>query len=518
MAVQTQIQVRRGTAATWTSTNPTLAAGEIGFETDTGKFKIGTGSSVWTGLPYAGGQATSTTYQYVATAGQTTFSGADANGNTLAYTAGTAQVYLNGVLLINGTEYTASNGTSVVLTTAAIVDDRLTVIAPTTFTTSSDIPASNLSAKGSLVTATAAATPANLSVGADGTVLMANSSASSGLSYAGPLFTAGKNKIINGDFGVWQRGTSFSSSFVYTADRWLNYFTGTSVTGTYSQQTFTAGTAPVSGYEGTYFLQAAVASGSDAATQNLIIQRIEDVRQLAGQTVTMSFWAKTTSGTPKIGANFRQDFGSGGSTAVDVTGQSATLSTSWTRYSFTFSIPSVSGKTIGTSSFLSTNIWFSAGSSQATQSGSVGLQTATFQVWGVQVEAGSVATPFQTATGTIQGELAACQRYYWRSTAVDAYTYFPSTGIGIGSTSVRFGVKVPVTLRTKASSVDYSALACADTVNNLAVTALSLTGSAQGVDICNVDATVASGGTQYRPYFLAANNNTAAYIGFSAEL
>jgi hypothetical protein len=53
MAVQTQIQVRRGTAASWTSTNPTLAAGEIGFETDTNKFKIGTGSSTWNSLAYA---------------------------------------------------------------------------------------------------------------------------------------------------------------------------------------------------------------------------------------------------------------------------------------------------------------------------------------------------------------------------------------------------------------------------------------------------------------------------------
>jgi hypothetical protein len=52
MAVQTQIQVRRGTAASWTSTNPTLAAGEIGFETDTGKYKIGTGSSTWNALSY----------------------------------------------------------------------------------------------------------------------------------------------------------------------------------------------------------------------------------------------------------------------------------------------------------------------------------------------------------------------------------------------------------------------------------------------------------------------------------
>jgi hypothetical protein len=52
MPVVTQIQVRRGTASQWTSTNPTLAAGEFGFETDTNKIKCGTGSTAWTSLPY----------------------------------------------------------------------------------------------------------------------------------------------------------------------------------------------------------------------------------------------------------------------------------------------------------------------------------------------------------------------------------------------------------------------------------------------------------------------------------
>lgn len=60
MAVVTQIQVRRGTASQWTSTNPTLAAGEWGFETDTGKAKIGTGSANWTSLSYFGGSGTVT--------------------------------------------------------------------------------------------------------------------------------------------------------------------------------------------------------------------------------------------------------------------------------------------------------------------------------------------------------------------------------------------------------------------------------------------------------------------------
>jgi hypothetical protein len=54
MAVVTQIQVRRGTAAQWTSTNPTLAAGEFGFETDTNKIKCGTGSTAWNSLGYIG--------------------------------------------------------------------------------------------------------------------------------------------------------------------------------------------------------------------------------------------------------------------------------------------------------------------------------------------------------------------------------------------------------------------------------------------------------------------------------
>lgn len=54
MAVVTQIQARRGTAAQWTSANPTLAAGEWGYETDTGKVKIGNGSTAWSSLGYTG--------------------------------------------------------------------------------------------------------------------------------------------------------------------------------------------------------------------------------------------------------------------------------------------------------------------------------------------------------------------------------------------------------------------------------------------------------------------------------
>lgn len=47
-----KMQVRRDLSSEWTSVDPVLAAGEFGYETDTGNLKIGNGSSVWTALPY----------------------------------------------------------------------------------------------------------------------------------------------------------------------------------------------------------------------------------------------------------------------------------------------------------------------------------------------------------------------------------------------------------------------------------------------------------------------------------
>jgi hypothetical protein len=194
MPVQTQMQVRRGTASSWTSTNPTLAAGELGFETDTGKFKIGTGSSTWNSLLYAGGgQSSLTTYQYTATAAQTTFSGTDANGNTLSYTVGAIQVYLNGALLQNTADYAATNGTSVVLTAGALAGDSLTILSLATFDVANTytqaqadalfIADTIVDAKGDIIAATASDTVARLAVGANDTMLVADSTAATGLNW-----------------------------------------------------------------------------------------------------------------------------------------------------------------------------------------------------------------------------------------------------------------------------------------------------------------------------------------------
>lgn len=223
---------------------------------------------------------------------------------------------------------------------------------------------------------------------------------------------AGKNKIINGDFFVNQRSfTSTTTSGVYTFDRWLTSLSDGTVT--VSSQAFTPGAAPVAGYESTNFIRLVTSGQTLSSARSVIQQRIEDVRTFANQTATISFWAKAATGTPSVAATFQQVFGSGGSTTVNVTGQKAAITTSWARYSLTFSVPSISGKTIGSSSYLQMRLFTSGGADEATQNASIGIQNATIDIWGVQVEAGSKATPFQTASGgSIQGELAMCQRYF----------------------------------------------------------------------------------------------------------
>jgi hypothetical protein len=337
----------------------------------------------------------------------------------------------------------------------------------------------------------------------------------------GNSFFAGKNKIINGDFNINQRGfTSTTSTFGYNFDRWTFARTGGSLT--LSAETFTPGTAPVAGYESKNFVRCAISGQSAAADRFIYSQAIESVRTFANQTITVSFWAKASSGTPSVAVSVVQTFGSGGSPSGDVqtAGGKIAITTSWARYSVTFAVPSISGKTIGTANddALNVRLWTSAGTDFNAPTNSLGIQNATIDFWGVQVEAGSVATAFQTATGTLAGELAACQRYYWRQTG-DTTNAPYGTAINVSGNSHSVLVQYPVPMRVTPTAIEFSTLAITDKIaGTWSITALTIDTASSSKFATFLTATAVSGLASRSMCFIVNNSSTAGYLGFTAEL
>jgi hypothetical protein len=316
--------------------------------------------------------------------------------------------------------------------------------------------------------------------------------------------SAGKNAIINGDFGIWQRGTSFtpSAAWNYNADRFAMFHNGTGTTPVVSRQTFTPGTAPVAGYEGTYFWRYSQAAAGSGNTINWVQQRIEDVRQFAGQTVTFSFWAKADAART-VNSNIIQNFGSGGSSDT-IVGTSHSLTTAWQRFTYTVLVPSIAGKTVGTNSFLIAEWNFPVGVAQ------------TIDIWGVQLEYANTASNFQTATGTKQGELAACQRYYQRITAEVAYQNF---GVGYfgDTTTARVLVPFKTTMRVAPSFATSGSFDTQAGFTSRGTAAPTLVGDGTNTQIATLNSVV-SGATAAQAAVIRANNSTTTFIEFSSEL
>lgn len=215
-----------------------------------------------------------------------------------------------------------------------------------------------------------------------------------------------RNKVINGDFDIWQRGpsrvTSGSGAGSMAADRWRHSgnFTGTSIT--WSQNTFSHGQSDVPGNPRHFFrVERTLTAANPASLQH----RIENVRTLAGLRATLTFYAKGTGGK-QIALSLRQAFGTGGAPTAEtiVFQQTVALNATWTKYRYVIDVPSIAGKSVGSD----LNDFIAIDWEMAAAQGNMVFDIAHVSL--VEGDASAEADPFSPRQ--IGQELALCQRYF----------------------------------------------------------------------------------------------------------
>jgi hypothetical protein len=240
---------------------------------------------------------------------------------------------------------------------------------------------------------------------------------------SGTQIAAGKNTLINGDFSIWQRGTS-SSGNAYIADRW--YSALVSGTGTFAQESTVVPTGS------TYSMKFT----ASATAQPALYQAVEtaNATKFAGQTVTVSgvvAASASTGFTIDVQHSSSTDNGVTGTwTSITATsgGTATATSTTFVSISGVYAIPSTA-KSLRVRIFTTSTI----------------ANTVVVYFDNLQLELGSIATTFQTATGSIQGELAACQRYFYRTTFSNYQSWARDTNL------IFFNFRNPVTMRVNPS-------------------------------------------------------------------
>ena len=326
-------------------------------------------------MPYIGqglSEGTRQLYTYTATANQSVFSA--------SYTPGKVDVFQNGVLLFPN-DYTATDGATITLSANASLNDEISIIAQDVFSVLGNVSNNFV---------TGAFTSNNyLQSQGYGTGDVSNNYSTSAY-VSNTSFEALKsnslgrrNLIINGAMEVWQRGTSQTTSGDYAADRFWMANASSAARDSDAPSGFTYSTKLT--YNGSVMSLGQPIELPATGKQGQLV---------AGSVVTLSYYAKVDTGTESIttGINFRDSkFSATNEAAFTSSNFTATWTETWTRYTHSFTIPSIN----------STNVVAGL---------EIGNIDRTAYITGVQLELGDTATPFEYRS--YGEELALCQRYF----------------------------------------------------------------------------------------------------------
>lgn len=323
-----------------------------------------------------------------------------------------------------------------------------------------------------------------------------------------------RNRLINAvGFPVNQRNldAAVSSVGAYVCDRWFIGQVASGVTQTLQRSS----TSPGSNTDLLDFRYIAWARTVLGTVQpDTLNQRIENVRSLAGKVVTVTVRANTISGSVDLQCGVSQNFGTGGSPSGSVStfaGNTLTFTTTPSTQSFQITVPSISGKTLGTNGDDNLEVVLIR---PLTGSGTTG----TLNIFAVQVEDGPIATPFEVRPVVV--ELAACQRYYWRILG-GTLVSFVGSGLAATTTSAYIQVRLPCTMRKLPVLTTSSGAAMNVTTGSgggVASTAIALNGTVGNLDSVLLTVTVASGLTAKEPSLAWVLTTTSNWIAFDSEL
>ena len=328
------------------------------------------------------------------------------------------------------------------------------------------------------------------------------------------LQAAGKNAVINGGFDVWQRGTSIAATAtngVYTADRWLVSRNGAVTGATITRQT-TSDTTNLPSIQ--YCARVSRDSGNTSTQIIRFGSPIETINSIpyAGKTVNISFYARKGANYSAASSALAFQIMSGTGTdqnnfTVAYTGEttvlssSVTLTTTWQRFTASATVGATATELLARFEF--------------TPVGTAGAADY-YEITGVQLELGATATTFSRAGGTIQGELAACQRYFYAMSSNSTGGY-SSVGVGAyySTTNCYVTTWMPVEMRTQPTYSGTGSYVVLDAGTIRAVSAITLDQSTNRrvVIYATTGATTAG-----RAGWLTSDNNTTAVLSFSSDI
>ena len=278
------------------------------------------------------------------------------------------------------------------------------------------------------------------------------------LAFDGGPLSGMRNAVINGGFTIWQQGTSFTNpaNNAYLADQWKLVWDGSGAARVVTRESAGYGATGLP-LEGVSFLRIAQTAAGTGASVNILQQLIEGAVTFSGRTVTLSGYIRAAASTTLPSIYLAQTFGTGGAPSAPVVVDLSTglvVGTTWQRFELTTTLPSLSGKTLGSNGDDALLIGFRLPVNA----------TFTVDLALVQLEQGPTATPFEQRPETM--ELSLCQRY-WQSGRAGLDVYDEPNGLSRVLAPFRVPMRAtPIITQTAVETIGFSATMHASFITN----------------------------------------------------